>query len=103
MNTTFIGVRGHVLAINKETGEVLWKTYLDSGFGDSFVSLATDGAFVFAHSRGKLFCLNAASGQMLWTNELPDLGYGLASICATAGPTDSPPVLPAQLKKTAGS
>ena len=103
MNTAFIGVRGHVLAIKKESGEVLWQTHLNGGFGDSFVSLATDGALVFAHTRGSLFCMDAVSGQLLWTNDLPGLGYGLASICANPGQSDSPPELPAHLKKSAGS
>src|SRR3954462_12165425 len=103
MDTAFIGVQGNVLAINKETGEALWQTNLGGGFGDSFVSLGTDGVFVFAHSRGSLFCLNAATGEVLWTNDLPGLGYGMASICATAGPTDSQPQIPAQRKKSAGS
>lgn len=103
MNTAFIGVRGYVLAIKKESGEVLWQTHLDGGFGDSFVSLATDGALVLAHTRGSLFCMDAASGQLLWKNDLPGLGYGLASICANPGQSDSPPELPAHLKKSAGS
>jgi len=55
METAFIGVQGHVLAINKETGAIVWQTYLSAGFGDSFVTLATDGAYVFAHTRGNLF------------------------------------------------
>jgi len=103
MNTAFIGVQGHVLAIKKETGEVLWQSPLNGGFGNAFVSLATDGTFVFAHSRGKLFCLDARSGGLLWTNELPGLGYGLASICATLGPADSPAVLDAEQRKSSGS
>jgi len=103
MDTAFIGVQGHVLAIKKESGEVLWRTHLDGGFGDSFVSLGTDGTFVFAHTRGKLYCLDATSGQLLWQNDLPGLGYSIASICAMAGPTDSQAVLKAHQKKSAGS
>lgn len=103
METTFVGVQGHVVGIKKETGELLWKTHLDGGFGDSFVSLATDGALVFAHTRGKLFCLDASSGQLLWKNDLPGLGYGMASICALAGTPDSPSALKAHQKKSAGS
>ena len=103
METAFVGVQGHVLAIRKESGETLWKTHLDTGFGESFVSLATDGTFVFAHTRGKLFCLDSHSGEVLWKNDLPGLGYGIASICAMAGPTDSQAVLKAEQKKKAGS
>ncbi|HEY0456371.1 MAG TPA: PQQ-binding-like beta-propeller repeat protein [Verrucomicrobiae bacterium] len=103
MNTAFLGVQEHVLAIKKGSGDILWRTHLDGGFGDSFVSLATDGTFLFAHTRGKLYCLDAASGQLLWQNDLPGLGYGLASICAMVGPTDSEAVLAAHQKRNAGS
>jgi len=103
MDTAFIGVQGHVLAITKETGEIRWKTHLDGGFGESFVSVATDGVFVFAHTRGKLFGLAADSGVLLWKNDLPGLGYGIASICATAGESDSQAARKAQQLKSAGS
>ena len=99
MDIAFLGVRGHVLAINKETGEVVWKTYLTNSLGGSFVTLATDGVYVFAHTGGNLFCLTASTGELLWRNDLPGLGYGLASICATIGPSDSQPPLPAELQK----
>lgn len=103
MDTVLIGVQGHVASIKKETGEVLWKTHLGGGFGDAFVSLASDGSFVFAHTRGKLFCLDANSGVLLWTNDLPGLGYGIVSICAIPGTADAQSILKAQQKRTAGS
>jgi outer membrane protein assembly factor BamB len=83
--------------------ELLWKTHLAGGFGDAFVSLASDGTFVFAHTRGKLFCLDASSGALLWTNDLPGLGYGFASICAIPGASDSQSLWKAKLMKSAGS
>jgi outer membrane protein assembly factor BamB len=103
MDTAFIGVQGRVLALKKENGEVLWTTQLGAGFGDSFVSLASDGTFVFAHTRGQLFCLDASSGDILWNNELTGLGFGTASICALAGTTDSQSLLKARRKESAGS
>ena len=104
MNTAFVGVSGTVLAFEKSSGAQLWSTYLDGGFGDSFASLATDGTYVFAHTRGKLFCLEAATGQILWMNELAGMGYGTASLCALAGSPDAEPaILKAHQKKSVGS
>ena len=103
MDKAFVGVQGHALAFKKETGEMLWQTKLGGGFGDSFVSLASDGTFVFAHTRGKLFCLDATSGQILWNNDLPGLGYGIASLCTLAVTTDVQSHLKAHQKKSAGS
>ena len=87
MKTAFVGVRGHVLALDKSTGEVIWKTSLGSGYSE-FVTLATDEEYVFAHGVGKVFCLRADDGQILWKNDLPGLGYGIASLCVTASNTD---------------
>jgi outer membrane protein assembly factor BamB len=103
MDVAFIGVQDSVLSFKKETGEVQWKTTLGGGFGNPFVTLATDGVYVFAHSRGKLFCLDAQSGKILWTNELPGLGYGIASICAQAGSSDATASLKEAEKASSGS
>ena len=103
MDTAFIGVQGHVLSIKKATGEVVWKTRLGGGFGESFVSLACDGALVFAHTRGHLFCLEAKAGTILWENDLPGLGYGTACICASEGTADLQSMLKYHEKKSSGS
>jgi outer membrane protein assembly factor BamB len=76
-----IGVKHTVCAVSKANGAVLWTTKLPGGLGGDFVTVASDGERVFAHSSGQLFCLDLWSGRMLWTNELRGYGYGLASIC----------------------
>lgn len=76
-----IGVKHSVSAISRADGLVLWTTKLPGGLGGDFVTVACDGERVFAHSSGQLFCLEIGSGRVLWTNELPGYGYGLASIC----------------------
>ena len=92
LNYVFVGTSGQVAAIDKSTGQTLWKTRIKSGFitpGTSFVTLLVDGNKVYAHTSGQLFCLDAASGQILWTNDLPQMGYQLASL-ATSGAASSP-------------
>jgi len=91
-NYIFVGTNGQVAAVEKSTGQTLWKTKIKGGFitpGTSFVTLLVDGDKVFAHTSGELFCLDAASGQILWTNDLPQMGYMLGSL-ATAGAASSP-------------
>lgn len=86
MDTAYIGVNGHVLAIDKRAGGIRWQTRLGGSFSScGFVSIATDGEQVFAHTNGKLFCLEARTGRLLWSNALPGMGYGVATICATLG------------------
>lgn len=90
MNATeilYIGVNGRVIALNKYDGTKIWQTDLRRSFhysGNSYVAVLVDGERVYAHTYGELFCLDGRTGEQLWTNRLPGLGYELATI-AVAG------------------
>lgn len=88
----YIGLKAHVVAIEKATGAKLWSTKLKSGLssGSSFVTLLVDGPRIYAHTHGELSCLDASTGQLLWTNELDGLGYDLASIVIEGASSPSP-------------
>jgi hypothetical protein len=86
-NIVFLGVKSRVLAFSKDTGIIVWSTELPSGMGIGFVTVLSDGAHVFAHTHGKLHCLDMGSGRVLWSNELPGCGYGIASLCLANGVT----------------
>jgi len=82
-NALFVGVKGHVAAFSKHDGSLIWKTQLKGAFlsvGDRFVTVLVEGQRIYAHSHGELFCLEAATGQQLWTNKLEGLGYDIASL-----------------------
>ena len=91
--TVFVGTKGSVTAINKSDGREIWRTALK---GASYVMLAFDGNQIYAHTGGHLFCLDKISGEILWENDLPGLGYGLATLLVEGGYTD-----PALLVRTA--
>ena len=81
-NILLLGLNESVTAISKQDGQTLWKTELPTALsGDDFVTVISDGQFVFAHTYGKLHCLDLANGQVLWSNDLKGYGYGLASLC----------------------
>lgn len=82
----FIGVRSGVVCIDADTGVTVWRRDLGAGFGEGFVSLALDPKRVFAHTRGRLHCLNRSDGAVLWTNDLPGMGYGTAFVCTDFSP-----------------
>ena len=42
--------------------------------------MAIDEEVIFAHTAGHLFCVHKGSGEIIWENKLPGLGYGLAMI-----------------------
>jgi outer membrane protein assembly factor BamB len=70
----YIGLGGHVVAIDRSSGEELWRCKLKRS---SFVTLSMDAASVYAGSAGVLYCIDKASGQIRWQNPLPGLGMGV--------------------------
>lgn len=88
MSLIFLGVHGEVVALDRATGQQLWRTKLAGG---DFVNLVLDQDRVIATTKGKAFCLDPATGQLLWRNDLPGLGLGLVSIATASGSTPSGP------------
>jgi glucose dehydrogenase len=83
-NLFFIGIAGTVLALDRATGEDVWRTELK---GSDFVNVALQDGDLLATAKGELFCLDAATGQIRWRNKLKGMGTGLISIATTAGQT----------------
>ena len=81
-NLLFIGIKGSVLALNKSTGQEVWRAKLG---GSDFVNLAVEDNAIYATIRGEVFCLSATSGEIRWHNPLKGSGLGLATIGLSAG------------------
>jgi outer membrane protein assembly factor BamB len=79
-DSIFIGIKGTVLAIARETGDTLWRTELK---GSDFVNVSLDAGDLFAASKGRLYRLDPATGEIRWCNELPGLGWGLVTMAGT--------------------
>jgi len=75
-NCVYIGVGGHVAAINPGTGEEIWRRKLRAS---SFVTIQVMGDAVLAGAAGELFCLDAVTGTIRWHNRLKGLGMGLVA------------------------
>lgn len=93
-NCLYLGVRGHVVALDKHDGKLIWKTRLNRVFrlvnvGSDFVNVLVDGDRVYAHSYGEMFCLDAHTGAALWSNSLKGFGHEVAML-AVASPSTSP-------------
>ena len=83
--TVFIGMRGHVLALDRRTGGELWRTPLKSC---GFVNVSLDGPDLLATTHGEIFCLNPVTGHIRWNNPLRGMGYGL--ICIAGASAQAP-------------
>ena len=67
----FIGIKGSVVALYRNTGEQAWATHLK---GMDFVNLVLEDDKLLATCAGELFCLDALSGTGLWHNPLKGFG-----------------------------
>jgi len=79
MNKLFIGIKGHVVCLDKQTGDEIWKCKLK---GMSITNVIRDEKMVYAYAGGHLFCLDKDFGKILWNNPLTGYGYGA---CIFAG------------------
>ncbi len=75
-NPLFIGIKGHVLALDRTSGAELWRTPLKGG---DFVTVTVQDA-VYASTKGELYCLDPSTGSIKWHNRLKGLGLGILSI-----------------------
>lgn len=75
-----VAVKCTVRAFDKVNGTELWSTKLGSGMGTTFVSVIADTKRVYAHAHGELYCLDLATGDVLWHDGLAGMGYGIASM-----------------------
>lgn len=79
----YIGIRGSVVALDRATGAQVWATKLRSG---DFVSVLVEGNALYATTYGELFCLESATGKVLWHNPLKGFGTGPAMIATRSTP-----------------
>lgn len=84
MQSSFIviGIAGCAVALDRATGQEIWRTKLQ---GADFVNVAFLGDDLFAAAYGHLYCLDPATGEIRWKNPLKGLGYGLVTIAAPGG------------------
>jgi outer membrane protein assembly factor BamB len=76
----YIGIHGHVLAVDRATGSEVWRTHLA---GSSYVTILRDGGGLYAGAMGKLYCLDRVTGSILWKNGLAGLGYSLITFAGS--------------------
>jgi outer membrane protein assembly factor BamB len=76
----FIGIGGHIVAINTGTGEEIWRSQLKRSADHATVWF--DGTHLYGAASGELFGLNPATGDILWRNKLKGLGTGIIAFPA---------------------
>lgn len=77
----YLGIKGHVVAFEVQTGREVWRTLVRSS---SITNVVPCGDVLLVYAKGHLFGLKKTTGQKLWGNSLDGLGYGFGLI-ATEG------------------
>lgn len=75
MEVLFLGIKGHIVCLNKQTGEERWRTKLRRDWG-RITNVTASGSSLFAYVGGEVFCLSQENGDILWVNKLKGLGSG---------------------------
>lgn len=66
----YVGMSGVVLALDKNTGEEVWRTEISKG---AFLNVVLLGKEVLVGATKGLICLDAQTGEVRWRNELRKL------------------------------
>ena len=78
----FVGTYGHVRAIDKKRGRMVWDTSLPKT-GYDVVTLLHEDGLLFAASKGQLFALDPETGRIRWRNALKNMGHGHLLLATT--------------------
>ena len=76
----FIGLGGHVVAVDASSGAEFWRTKLK---GSDVVTVCVVGTRILAGAKGELFCLDPGTGHILWHNRLKGLGTGIVAFACS--------------------
>ena len=95
----FVGFHSQVVALHRDSGELVWQWKSPSGSG--YVTLLLDGDRLIVSVVGYMYCLDPATGEQLWFNELSGFGTGVASLASVRGCV--PPLLAAAAEEAAAA
>ena len=105
MDLVFMGFNSRVVALHRETGEIVWVWQSPKGRSDH-VAVMLDGDRLVVSVKGYTYCLDAETGSQLWDNPLKGLGYGipsLTSLRANSGSAGAAAIIAAQQQHAAAA
>jgi outer membrane protein assembly factor BamB len=81
----FVGFNSRVLALDRETGEIVWTWQAAKPKNGGYVTMLLDGDRLVVSVNGYMYCIDPANGEQLWFNETKGFGTGVASIASVRG------------------
>lgn len=83
----YIAFAKHVVALDRMTGSIRWQWRIPKG--KAYPALLVDDDQLFVSAMGYTYCLDPYTGRVIWQNELPGLGTGVACIATATSHTSS--------------
>ena len=97
----FVGFNSRVAALDVATGTFVWSWKSPNHSGGYVTLLLQDEQHLIAAVDGYIFCLDPASGSMIWFNETKGFGTGVTSMVSLRGRTLQDSVVAAAAVKAA--
>lgn len=96
----YVGLGGHVVAIDRATGAEIWRCKLRSS---SFVTISVEADAIYAGANGELYCVDPATGSIRWHNRLKGLGTSVVAFGGSESSTVAAAVRAAQAAAAAAA
>lgn len=84
-NLVFVGFNSRVLALDRESGDAVWMWQAPKPKNGGYVTLLLDGDRLIVSVIGYVYCLDPATGELLWNNDTKGCGTGVTSIVSVRG------------------
>jgi len=84
----FLSFNSRVLALDRDTGALLWSWKAPKG-RSNYVAILVDDGQLFASIDGYTYCLDPYTGRQLWFNGLKGFGYGIPTLATANSNTNS--------------
>jgi len=88
LDLVYVGFNSRAVALDRQTGEIVWEWKSPKG-RSPHVAVLLDGDRVIASVHGYTYCLDAITGEQLWSNPLTGFGTGLPTLASIYGNSGS--------------
>ena len=78
----FIGFNSRVAALDSRNGGIIWQWKANKRSGGYVTLLLLDARHLVAAVDGYIYCLDPATGKVLWFNQTTGFGTGVTSMVA---------------------
>ncbi len=78
-NMVFVALNGRVVALDRDSGEILWQWQAPKA-GSGYMTLLPDRDRLIVSAGGYIYCLDPSTGEERWQNPLTGFGVGVAAL-----------------------